>query len=689
MRPPPSATPSALMLGVAALLVLIAVLGVDLYDSRRTEYDYATRQIALHDRMLAEYVARSLDSVEVLLDEMHLSLHESNHWQRLGAEAGHRYLKSRLSRTLPQIRHLHIFDAKGIHRHTSATDSAEHFSVEDRAYFRALQDGAERARFGPYVGRSSGQPGYIIARRLAGPGNTFGGILLAAVAPEHFEQFCHSTRPYDEFEAAVINTKGQIVSFCRALEAGVERWPAATGFDFRQALAKGEFAGTSVPEKRALADGPAHVLASEPVPGYPELVVVSTTPRSKLTQGWRHHAWRIALLAVLALAMLGAAGLRIRRHLQQAAALAAELKRSQDSLEERIRDATRELEARRNEAERLSAAKARFFAAASHDLRQPLHALQLFLGDLARLADSPEQQVLLQRIEVATRSMTSQLRSLLDLSRLDMANIVPERVPVDLERVFEQLEMTYMAAADAAGVRLHFRARPRTLETDPALLTRLLGNLIDNAIKFSPKGRVLVCARWRTNAVRIEVRDCGKGIPPDQQQVIYDEFYQIGNAARDPGAGLGLGLAIAHRIARLLGINISLRSAVGAGTTFALTLPCTTGRRSIPSPAPQMPRLVVIGDPSDFAERARRWGYTVEITDSTNAAWRLLDDQPGIPVVICNDSCHLGNDLLSLLKQHPGVVISPAACDMPDIGAYHLREPVKPARLRALLRSLH
>lgn len=679
-----------LLISIAAILMLFGALAVDLIGSRNNSLGSALEQIEQHDRILAEHVARSFDSIEVLLDEMRHAILNGPTWQRWSQQEGHQQMKSRLTRSLPQIRHLLIFDAEGIQRHTSFAEIPPMINIRDRPYFRQLKEGAEGARFGPYIGRNSNRPTYAIARRLADKNGLFSGVLMVAIEPAHFESFCSSSRPFATFEAAIINAEGAIISLCQSLANQQGKPGGRGGGDFRKVMAGGEFATTPLNMNRSITSGERYVLSTEPVPGYPDLRIVSATPKEILLEDWKKHALQVLFLTILALTTLVAAGLLIRRQFRRLDLLTLELKNSQENLETRIRTATQELETRRKDAERLAEAKSRFFAAASHDLRQPLHALQLFLGDLTRITDTPEQRVLVQRIDSAARAMTGQLRSMLDISRLDMDNIVPERKQFSLADIFDQLNTTYTPSADTARTRLLFRPRVATLETDPALLLRLVGNLIDNAIKFSPGGTVFVCARWRANAVRIEVRDNGKGIPPSHQQAIYEEYFQVGNDARDPGAGLGLGLAIAHRIAKLLGANISLRSAVGQGSTFALTLPCLVGARLIKTESPaQPPRLILIGQAGDFPERARRWGYTVETAENISVAWRLLDAGRAIPVIIHLDNCVLTGELQSLLRQHPGVVITPAECEMPELGAYHLREPVKPARLRALLRSLH
>lgn len=682
-------TPHALWLGAAAAALLVALLAIDIVDGRQKELKHARQQLEQHNRMLAEHVLRTFDSIEVLLDELRLGLGERERWAEWNAATGHQFLKSRLSRSLPQIRHLLIFDAAGVQRHTSFAEAPPTISIADRPYFIELANGAERSRFGPYIGRNSNRTTYAFGRRLGRSNGEFSGALVVAIEPQYLERFCSATRPDDDYEAAVVNSEGKMIAHCLPLSGTPV---SATGnADFRSVLAGGSFAGLGIAANRSLTENADFLLAREPIPGYADLQVVTAVPKNRLLGNWRHHARQTLLVALIGFSLLLFAAIVIRRQFRQQLALTRELSESRDNLEARVRDATREIDARRDEAERLTDSKSRFFAAASHDLRQPLHALQLFVGDLARIADGAEQRVLIQRIEAAASAMASQLRSLLEISRLDMANIVPQHTPLALTSLFGQLCTTYSVSADAGNVKLLARPRNVTLDTDPALLLRLLGNLVDNAIKYSPGGRVLIAARWRANAVRIEIRDSGKGIDANHQQAIYDEFFQIGNVARESGGGLGLGLAIAHRIARLLGSSIELHSRPGRGTVFALTFPCILGYRPEIQEAPETrePALVVLGEAGDFPERARGWGYTVNVVENVSAAWRKLESGNAIPVILVRDTCQLSGELQSLIRQYRSIVISAADCDSPDTGAYHLHEPIKPARLRALLRSLH
>jgi signal transduction histidine kinase len=249
------------------------------------------------------------------------------------------------------------------------------------------------------------------------------------------------------------------------------------------------------------------------------------------------------------------------------------LVRINTELERRVADRTAALDAKRREAEQLAQAKTRFLAAASHDLRQPLYAMLLFADDLRRSHLDPDQERTLDRLSKLTQSMTLQLQQLLELSRLDMLETQPQLSALGVADLFMELAGIHGPKARHHGTRLVFHPGPWTIHSDTQLAMRLLGNLIDNALKFSQGGTVLVCARQRRDGILIQVRDNGPGIPAQDRLAVFQEFYQVKNENRNPDAGLGLGLAIVQRIARSLGSTVSLRTAEGKGTTFSLLIP--------------------------------------------------------------------------------------------------------------------
>jgi PAS domain S-box-containing protein len=241
-----------------------------------------------------------------------------------------------------------------------------------------------------------------------------------------------------------------------------------------------------------------------------------------------------------------------------------ELKRIQ--AERDLREALRQVEQK-------ELSKSRFLAAASHDLRQPLYAAHLFLDNLASTLQDSQQIASANKVQQALKIISSQLRLFLDLSRMEGAEIQIDKQEISTIVLFEEMADIYAPIARQANVRLLFHPGEFVLYTDGNLLSRLLGNLIGNAIKFSPGGTVLVCARRAQGGHKIQVRDSGQGISDAHQAAIFDDFYQIGNSERNPAAGYGLGLSIVSRIARLLGSRIQLASTVGKGSVFSLVMP--------------------------------------------------------------------------------------------------------------------
>lgn len=261
--------------------------------------------------------------------------------------------------------------------------------------------------------------------------------------------------------------------------------------------------------------------------------------------------------------------------------MTAALESGRDLLERRINEATAELRDKKEEAERTSLAKTRFLAAASHDLRQPLHALMLFTDKLDQCSDISTQHQLLKLIQTATEAMNQQLNALLDISRLDLGDLAIDLQVVALDPMIERLVAIHAPDAHAKGVRLTRVPTRRYTLTDPRLLESMVGNLIANAVRYTHQGGIVVGVRHRGQHLRLEVWDSGIGMPHNQLQLIFQEFYQVTNPERNAEKGLGLGLSIVARLAERLHHPVDVRSIHGRGSVFGITLPAV-----MPKPAP-------------------------------------------------------------------------------------------------------
>lgn len=239
--------------------------------------------------------------------------------------------------------------------------------------------------------------------------------------------------------------------------------------------------------------------------------------------------------------------------------------------------------------ERASAEKSRFLAAASHDLRQPLHAIALFGAALENeLRDRPEGRNA-ERLMRTVKALGTSLDSMLDISRLDARMVTPEPQAVELDTLFLSLNHMFSAQAEQKQLQLRMRASGLWVRSDPQLLHRMLGNLIDNALKYTARGGTAVTARLRGDQVWIEVHDTGIGMARQQMEHIFEEFYQAHNPGRDRARGLGIGLSIVLRLSRLLDHPVLVRSRPGRGSRFRLVLPVA----SAPATASGSPDLVM------------------------------------------------------------------------------------------------
>lgn len=391
--------------------------------------------------------------------------------------------------------------------------------------------------------------------------------------------------------------------------------------------------------------------------------------------------------------------------------LAERLQRNHQQSEERVQAATTVALQRMAEAERSALSRARFLAAASHDLRQPLHAMGLFIEGLLFTASATQLPTVI-RLREGTEYMGVLLDDLLEISRLDAQVLTPAITTVSLEALFDQLEAQHAVQAADAGVGIVWRDRGYAVSSDPALLLRVVSNLVSNAVRHAPPDtQVLVLARRvaEGRGVRIEVRDSGVGIAPIHHTRIFEEFYQVANTERDRRQGFGLGLAICARIAALLGTRIELRSALQRGSTFGITLPAAD-RAQVASPVPQAATptmlahlncLVVDDDPA-ILEGSRmlleQWRCKVTCVSTRDQALTSLRT-PGMvyDVVLCDLQLAGDEDGMAVIAaarklQPEALAVLVSGATGPEVlqrlrqdGAMLLTKPVAPAKLRALL----
>jgi PAS domain S-box-containing protein len=304
----------------------------------------------------------------------------------------------------------------------------------------------------------------------------------------------------------------------------------------------------------------------------------------------------------------------------------AGLKRVNETLEQRVVERTTLLETAKREAEHANDAKSRFLAAIGHDLLQPLHAAHLFADTLQQRGDG-EQRALARQIGVALDSTTDLLTTLLDMSRLEAGGLVPEPRAFPLAEVLEPLVAQFDVLARERGLRLRFVPTRAWVRSDPQLLRRVLQNFLANALRYTGHGSVLFGVRREDGQLRIEVHDTGPGIQADQRTQIFEEFRR-GEGV--PGQGLGLGLAIADRIANLLHSKIGLRSAPGQGSVFSITVQGVaeaTAKHASPQGIAGLRVLVVDNEPqalSALQAVLAGWGCEVAAAADGDAASACL-----------------------------------------------------------------
>lgn len=290
-------------------------------------------------------------------------------------------------------------------------------------------------------------------------------------------------------------------------------------------------------------------------------------------------------------------------------------------------DALRQAKA---EAERASLAKSKFLAAASHDLRQPVQALVLFIGVLKSRAAGTNLEQPARFMEQAVDALNGMLGGLLDLSRLDAGVVLPQISAIDVGEIVRRVGTEGAARATAQGLRLRVHTRSLAALVDANFMERILRNLLENALRYTRSGGILLGCRRRGAEIRIDVIDTGIGIAQEHLHTIFDEYFQVGNEARDRSKGLGLGLAIVHRLVGLIGGRVEVASQLGCGARFSVFVPAAlavaapgvAGTGGVMNGAG---RLVLVIDDEDMVRASlhmmlESWGFQVIDVDDADAA---------------------------------------------------------------------
>ena len=379
-----------------------------------------------------------------------------------------------------------------------------------------------------------------------------------------------------------------------------------------------------------------------------------------------------------------------------------------EQLEKRVAERTDELVA-------ANAAKSRFLAAASHDLRQPLQTLSLLTGVLSRTVSDPQPAEMVHELRGTLGVMGGLLDALLDISQLDNGAITPEVTDFSIGEMLERLYLAFRHEARAKGLSLKLVPSSVIVGSDPVLLENIVRNLLANAIRYTDKGKVLLGCRRRGPKLRIEVWDTGIGIPEAQVNRIFEEFYQLNNPARDRSKGLGLGLAIVERSSRLLGHCIDVRSVRGKGSVFAVEVPMGTLVRQhdktqhdhlLSGNKYKAAAIVLVEDERAVLEATQLFlesdGFQVYTASSAEEAWQKIQDLEVEPDLIITDyrlpqtrtGIEVVRHIRKLLDNNvPGIIltgdVSPTLTrEAQENGLQVLHKPTDPEGLLALIYQL-
>jgi len=422
--------------------------------------------------------------------------------------------------------------------------------------------------------------------------------------------------------------------------------------------------------------------------------------------------WQLGAVMTVAMGMTMLLG----RNYRDAFERVVGLKLRNEALAVQLRAEKAVAEAARHEAEVANRAKTQFFTAASHDLRQPLHAMGLFAEALRARAHDPEVAQLVNSINESVDALEGLFSELLDISRIDSGGVEVNPANFELADIFRKVRLHFEPAAFEKGLALRIRGGKHVALADPLLVERIVRNLVSNAIRYTQDGSVLLSCRRRGERLLLQVWDTGPGIRADERARIFEEFYQVAGAAVtvEQKKGLGLGLAIVKRLCALMAVPLDLRSQEGRGSVFTVELPLGKGppttARSIPGKGPiditLDGRLIVIVEDEPAVRQGLEvllagWGATIVSLASVGAAraWAEAGDPAQPPALVIADyrldNGETGVAAIDLVRERfgrgvPAIVVTGSSMTGHDKEAlehdFHLLiKPVLPNKLRAMI----
>lgn len=439
------------------------------------------------------------------------------------------------------------------------------------------------------------------------------------------------------------------------------------------------------------------------------LIVLPLTVRHLIETGTLHTT--LAFAGILYLTTVIYFYQKIHRTLQDSLLLRFE----KSDLVQKLEAQKTELEHQKYQAEQANLAKSQFLAAASHDLRQPLHAQGLFVGELQERIRDVECQNILANLKTSMEAMHGLFNSLLDISKLEAQIVEPQLEDFSIKILLHELYLDFSGQARDKGLILRIANSNGVVHSDPTLLQRILRNLVSNSVRYTRQGKILIGCRHRNNQLQIQVWDTGIGISAADQKLIFQEFRQLHNPERDRQKGLGLGLAIVDRIAKLLNYPVEVKSTVNRGSVFSITVPYVQNcQTNITAPSMTVDKnldlagniIVIIDDEIDILTSMKglleQWDCHVLAAQTTAEAIALIRTSTKLPSAIIADyrlhNHETGIEAIKKISSQcnlniPGFLITgdtaPNRLQEAHASGYQiLHKPVSPAKLRALLSYL-